>query len=78
MERNSEPVVNRRLVTLPEGSKSALAYGCSVCYWRFEPNGVSELYEAATLLSAQALFGTHDCHRFKAPNASRGAAGHVA
>jgi hypothetical protein len=66
--QNSQPTVNRRLRTLPEGSKVALAYGCSVCYWRFEPKVVSELYEAATLLSAQVLFGTHDCHKFKAPN----------
>jgi len=70
MEQHKELALNRRLVTLPEGSRN-LAYGCSVCYWRFEPKVVSELYEAATLLSAQVLFGTHDCHKFKAPNASR-------
>jgi len=76
---HDEPAVNRRLVTVPEGSTSALAYGCSVCYWRFKPKAVSELYEAATVLSAQVLFGTHDCHRFKAPNASPGRAkGHAA
>jgi G:T-mismatch repair DNA endonuclease (very short patch repair protein) len=67
MQQNDEPAVNRRLVALHESSTSALAYGCSVCYWRFEPKVVSELYEAATVLSAQVLFGTHDCHRFKAP-----------
>lgn len=67
MTQDSQPTVNRRLRTLSEGSNVALAYGCSVCYWRFEPKVVSELYEAATLLSAQVLFGTHDCHKFKAP-----------
>jgi hypothetical protein len=58
---------NRRLVTLPGGSKMALAYGCSHCYWRYDPKGVSEVYEAATVLSAQVLFGMHDCHEFRAP-----------
>jgi hypothetical protein len=68
MAQNSRPAVNRRLVTLPEGSRSALAYGCSVCYWRYNPKEVSELYEAATLASARFLFGIHDCHKFDLPS----------
>lgn len=58
---------SRRLVTLPEGARAPVAYGCTACYWRYDPKGVSEVYEAATLLSAQVLFGIHDCHKFRAP-----------
>jgi len=60
------PAPNRRLVTLPEGSKIPVAYGCTECFWRYDPKGVSEVYEAATLLSAQVLFGLHDCGNFEA------------
>jgi hypothetical protein len=81
MTQDSQPT-NRRLVTLPQGAKIAMAYGCSHCHWRYDPKGVSELYEAATLLNAQVLFGMHDCQEFKAPNpdtSSRGRAkGHAA
>jgi len=62
------PAPNRHLITLPEGSKIPLAYGCTECHWRYDPKGVSEVYEAATLLSAQVLFGMHECHKFKAPS----------
>ena len=72
---------NRRLVTLPQGSKIPVAYGCNECYWRYDPKGVSEVYEAATLLSAQVLFGMHDCYKFAAPSpdtTSGKAKGHAA
>jgi hypothetical protein len=65
MRENNPPAPNRRLVTLPEGSKIPVAYGCTDCHWRYDPKGVSEVYEAATLLSAEVLFGMHNCHDFK-------------
>ena len=65
MEQNSYPARMRRLVTLPQGSKIPVAYGCTECYWRYDPKGVSDVYEAATLLRAQVLFGIHDCQTFK-------------
>jgi hypothetical protein len=77
MERIMEPnrpAANRRLVTLPEGSKIPLAYGCTDCHWRYDPKGVSELYEAATLLSAQVQFGMHECHKFTSPERPAGKA----
>jgi hypothetical protein len=81
MEQPNRPVPNRRLITLPEGARIPVAYGCTECHCRFDPKGVSEVYEAATLLSAQVLFGMHDCHKFKAasPDMPTGQAnGHAA
>jgi hypothetical protein len=68
MTQDSQPAPHRHLVTLPKGSKVALAYGCSHCHWRYDPRGVSEVYANATLLAAQFFFGIHDCHKFKPPN----------
>jgi len=62
------PAPSRRLVTLPEGSKIPVTYSCTECHWRYDPKGVSEVYEAATRMSAQVLFGMHDCHKFKTPS----------
>jgi len=67
LTQNIRSTPNRHLLTLPEGSKIPVAYGCTDCYWRYDPNGVSELYEAATLLSAQVFFRMHDCHKFRMP-----------
>jgi hypothetical protein len=67
VRQNIRSTPNRHLLTLPEGSKIPVAYGCTDCYWRYDPNGVSELYEAATLLSAQVFFRMHDCHKFRMP-----------
>jgi hypothetical protein len=68
MELHDHPAPNRHLITLSEVSKIPLAYGCTECYWKYDPKGISEVYEAATLRSAQVLFGMHDCHKFKAPS----------
>jgi hypothetical protein len=72
MIQASRPAQSRRLVTLPVGAKVPIGYGCTGCYWRYDPKGASEVYEAATLLSAQVLFGIHDCHKFRAPSPDGG------
>jgi hypothetical protein len=35
MTQDSRPT-NRRLMTLPQGSKIPVAYGCTECYWRYD------------------------------------------